>query len=152
MTPEKCTLSKPPLTAVKMRVLSTTKTGFFCRVDKKTKTKVTEETGSGSGSGSGPDNVAGSGAGSGSGNELPTKATTPQTTGPGIDEESGSGSAGGRSTLGTNEPGIDEEESGDETSAEKTGSGRGYAEGESDDGSFQTLDLGRVNIEYRAVG
>ena len=44
------------------------------------------------------------------------------------------------------------EESGDETSAEKTGSGRGYAEGESDDGSFQTLDLGKVNIEYRAVG
>lgn len=131
-------------TAVKYDCICTAgfhKEGSQCVKDKKTKTKVTEEAGSGSGSGSGPDNVSGSGVESGSGSELPTKPTTPQTTGPGIDDESGSGSAGGRSTLATNGPGVDEEVSGDETSAEKTGSGRGYAEGESDDGSFQTLDL-----------
>lgn len=125
-----------------MRVLLTTETAFFCRADKKIKTKVTEETGSGSGSG--PDNGSGSGAGSGSGSELPTKPTTPRTSGPGIDEESGSGSP----TLATNGPGVDEEVSGDDTSATKAGSGSGggYAEGESGDGSFETSGLGRVDI------
>jgi len=127
-------------TAVKYDCICTAgfhKEGSQCVKDKKIKTKVTEETGSGSGSG--PDNGSGSGAGSGSGSELPTKPTTPRTSGPGIDEESGSGSP----TLATNGPGVDEEVSGDDTSATKAGSGSdgGYAEGESGDGSFETLGL-----------
>ena len=133
-----------------MRVLSTTETGFFCPADKKTTTKVTEETGSGSGSG--PDNGSGSGAGSGSGSEIPPKPTTPQTAGPRIDEESGSGSPTYRSTLTTNGPGVDEEVSGDESSARTgSGSGGGYAEGESDDGSFETWEKGRMDTEYRTL-
>lgn len=54
----------------------------------------------------------------------------------GIDEEFGSGSVGGCLILGINGFWIDEEEFGDEILVEKIGSGCGYVEGESDDGSF----------------